>query len=480
VEALMVVSSIQRSYLEEAELAFARRNFSEIARILHHVISDSEIRSGEEELDKKWAVLWGSVKENANRYAPPDIIDEINEAIADIEPIDNRLWQVRLSEEQHITILLGAGASNPPPSNIPVVSEFLTELWRRARRLDREDINKLHKWCTDKRITNIEDLLTAAEIANFSTKNSGILNLLEYFLYSHDESAQTYRTPEGRVLPRPAARRQQSDVSAVALLQDTLQILFSLLAEPMLTAQPNSGHEAIADLISNHQKSTIITTNYDGCIDQAITKSNIPCDYLIGQQENAKTNGMAKLIKMHGSINWFYCESCQKMYIYDLSDIKESYEKDKLCYPVMGICKNCGGLSRPMIMPPLSLKFFRFPPLASFWDKAQSAFQEAKIILVVGYSFAEADNYITNMISRAMGADTSKQLIIVDLNRSIASSVRDKLANHIDNFKKERVIRAVESCDVLLPQLCTSLLGEETPAKSEKPKTTLKRRKRIS
>lgn len=384
-----------------------------------------------------------------------------------------------MSEEEAVTILLGAGASKPPPSNIPVVAEFLPELWRRARKLDREDLNKLAGWCDENDITNIEDLLTAAQIANFSTKSSGVLTLLHYFLYARGEPMRAYRsvTVGGRVVSRPVVRPEASDVSAVALLQDTLQVLFSLLAEPMILAQPNEGHKAIADLISKHKNTTLITTNYDGCIDQAIGEMGIPCEYLIGQPGYIGNREIARLVKMHGSINWFYCESCQEMDRYDLGYIKEAYQKDRLSYPVMGICKHCGGLSRPMIVPPLSLKFLMFPSLAGLWDRTQIAFQEAKVILVVGYSFSEADTYITKMISRAMGADKSKRLLIVDLDRSLAASVTQKLVTHIDNFDIKRVIRAVESCDVLLPQLCKSLLGEAIPATSTKAKAKTKRRK---
>jgi len=319
-------------------------------------------------------------------------------------------------------------------------------------------------------------LLTAAQIANFSTKSSGILALLNYFLYSRGEPVRTRRTVEERVIRRPMARPEPSDVSAVALLQDTLQVLFSLLAEPMISAKPNAGHKAIAKLISKHKNTTVITTNYDGCIDEAITDLGIPCEYLIGQPDSSKKNEITKLVKMHGSINWFYCESCQEMDRYDLGYIKEAYQNDKLSYPVMGICKHCGGLSRPMIVPPLSLKFFMFPSLAGLWDRTQTAFQESKIILVVGYSFSEADAYITKMISRAMAANTAKQLIIVDTNRSLVANVTDKLATHIDDFDKRRVIRAVESCDVLLPKLCNSLLGKETLPASSKAKSTTKKK----
>jgi NAD-dependent SIR2 family protein deacetylase len=458
-----------------------RGNLEECARIVYRVITDGEIASGKEQLDESWGDIWDRALESGIRhYVPDSAISEIDQAMMKIERVDKTLWDVRLSEDESLTVLLGAGASKPDPSNIPVVAEFLPELWRRAKKLDRDDLNRLASWCDDNNISNIEDLLTAAQIANFSTKSSGILGLLYYFLYSRDTRTPTDVLESGRRATRSIARVQPSDIAAVALLQDTLQVLFSLLAEPMISAKPNAGHTALAELISKHKDTFLVTTNYDGCIDEAIKQADIPFEYLIGKVEHDIDAEIPKLVKMHGSINWFYCESCQEMDRYDLGDIKQAYQEDKMSYPVMGICKHCGGLSRPMIVPPLSFKLLMFPPLAGVWDKAQIAFQKAKVILVVGYSFSEADTYITKMITRAMGADSAKRLIIVDIDSAIASTVTDKLTNHIDGFSKERVIRATESCDILLPKLCNSLVAKKSSGAAKTRRSATKKKKAAS
>jgi NAD-dependent SIR2 family protein deacetylase len=472
----MEVSETQRQYLRHAQEAWRRRDVGEFISIVYRVITDSDITRGREQLDKGWVDIWHEAVESGMRFRVPEaMVNEIDQAMAKIEPTDRALWDIRLSDDEPLTVLLGAGASKPAPSNIPVVAEFLPELWRRAKKLDRDDLNKLASWCDDNNISNIEDLLTAAQIANFSTKSGGILGLLYYFLYSRDTRMPTEVPEVGRRVTRSVARVQPSDISAVALLQDTLQVLFSLLAEPMISAKPNAGHTALAKLISKHKNTFLITTNYDGCIDEAIKQADIPFEYLLGEAEHGIDAEIPKLVKMHGSINWFYCESCQEMDRYDLSDIKQAYQEDKMSYPVIGICKHCGGLSRPMIVPPLSFKLLMFPPLAGLWDKTQIAFQKARVILVVGYSFSEADTYITKMIIRAMGADSTKRLIIVDIDSAIGSIVVGKLAAHIDRFAKERVIRARESCDILLPRLCDSLVGKKPPTVASTRKTATKK-----
>lgn len=284
----------------------------------------------------------------------------------------------------------------------------------------------------------------------------------------------------GRAGTHPMTMVRPSDIAAVALLQDTLQVLFSLLAEPMISVKPNAGHTALAKLISKHKNTYLITTNYDGCIDEAIKEADISFVHLLGEIEHGIDNEVPKLVKMHGSINWFYCESCQEMDRYDLGYIKQAYQEDRLGYPVMQICKHCGGLSRPMIVPPLSLKFLMFPPLAGLWDKAQIAFQKAKVILVVGYSFSEADTYITKMIIRAMGAESTKRLIVVDIDPSIGRTVADKLTTHIDGFRRERVICATESCDLILPKLCNSLVGKKPSTVAKTRQSATRKRKAAS
>ena len=90
--------------------------------------------------------------------------------------------------------MLGAGASKPSPSDIPTVKELLPQLLERARRLDRDDVTQLAAFCEQRKIDNIEDLLTAAQLASFSSKTPNVLRLMNYLLYGRDsdESYEDY------------------------------------------------------------------------------------------------------------------------------------------------------------------------------------------------------------------------------------------------------------------------------------------------
>src|SRR3989338_473744 len=89
-----------------------------------------------------------------------------------------------------------------------------------------------------------------------------------YLLYRGDseEFSQRPDFESGRAR-RP--RERTADLSSVAFLQDTLQVLFGLLASTMLPAKPNPAHLAIRDYAKEHPNCSIVTTNYDCCMDLA-------------------------------------------------------------------------------------------------------------------------------------------------------------------------------------------------------------------
>jgi NAD-dependent SIR2 family protein deacetylase len=180
---------------------------------------------------------------------------------------------------------------------------------------------------------------------------------------------------------------------------------------------------------------------------------------------------------MHGSINWAYCESCQELHVANLAQMREAYDQDTLGFPVIAICKGCGGQRRPMIVPPMSFKFVQFPPLLVLWERAQRVLNGARLIVAVGYSFAEADTYITKMTIKAMVQDPARKLVVIDPKRSVAESLVRQLSAAIDGFDPTRVLCSRESCEIIVPKLLESWVSPPQPdmssngsnAESEKP-----------
>jgi NAD-dependent SIR2 family protein deacetylase len=443
----------QKDLLETARTR-AKRDPSGVAYQLYRLIEDN---TDQERLDTQWAEIWRDIRKGANRAFPASIVRPIEDAIAAIELIDQVLRRLRLNSSDHTVILLGAGVSAPEPSSIPVVGELLPKLLLRARKIGREDLNRLADWCDEQEIKSIEDLLTAAYIADSAARSSSLIALLDYFLFKRRREEDD-QEPERSLMIAGSNRRRNTDVDAasIALFQNSFQTLFGLLASTMIPAKPNLAHDAVAQFIKERPGTQIITTNYDGCMDDALLRAGLKPKPLEGTEHEPSSDGHVDLIKLHGSINWFYCDSCQAVKEVPLEKVRASCAPDELSYPVIGVCWECGGQRRPLLVPPLSFKFVMFPDLVNLWSSASQAIGKAKTIIVVGYSFAEADSHINKMISRSLAKSKEQKLIVFDTNPAIVDRLRYRYEAAIEGFDIHRILRAAGNCETLLPELLRS------------------------
>lgn len=418
-----------------------------------------------ESLLPSWKPIWESIRDNVyeKHILPESILLKIDAAIDALRFVDEVLQKLRLKATDRVCFLLGAGASASPPSSIPTVANLLPELWRRAGKIGRDDIDRLSDWCRSNRVQNIEDLLTAAYLANFAAKSSSITGLLNYFLFREDDKEEEV----GPHIRRGTRTSQRVDASSIALLQDTLQVLFGLLTSTMIPATPNPGHDAIVSFIKKHSGTGVVTTNYDGCLDEAVIRAGFHLNTYADETRQPESEAI-DLVKIHGSINWSYCESCHQVREFSLLDLKESYEKDLHSYAVIGICKNCGGQRRPLLIPPMGLKFVMFPNLIRLWNTARERLENAEYIIVVGFSFAEADSYISKIIERSMTRNQLQRIVICDPNPNLATVLRDRFLARIDGFEQSRVMSAMGSAHDLLPTVLSGMLSITAAAQTEK------------
>jgi len=434
---------------------------AELVSAFERLMNDAEIQKQQEDVHPDWAEIFESAKDSLRRRLPPRRFDRYSTFFAELLPYDRTLEALD-PEKLRISFLLGAGASKPEPSSIPTVKELLPKLLERGRRLDRDDVTKLADFCDERDIDNIEDLLTAAQLATFCSRNPTVLRLLNYLLYRRDpESVEEDFISEERRRMYPAhihrSAAPPADLSSVAFLHDTLQVLFGLLASTMLPAKPNRAHESIAKFSKAHvESSSITTTNYDCCIDMALEELQQQFFYGIDFSNRkavpAEPKASTCLVKLHGSLNWYYCETCQEVQLVDLRSMLTQYAEDRAPYPVIGICKDCGGQRRGLLVPPLAMKFDVAPPLTPLLDLARNNFENADIICVVGFSFAEADIYISRMLSKSMQTKPDQRLLIVDPDSKVVSRVRRKFKASIPNFEPGRIIRMSGDCAQMLPR----------------------------
>ena len=180
----------------------------------------------------------------------------------------------------------------------------------------------------------------------------------------------------------------------------------------------------------------IITTNWDILLDRRFyLKSNQPAfnlflDYgtLISYLNNnihpfnpLKRKYDLQFYKIHGSLNWLKCPSCNRLYIKldEKIGIKEpnlNY-RCKFCEDVFKLpSDDCYGISlEPQIIYPTFLKDLSNIHFNQIWDNASVALSEASNIVFIGYSFQQADYEIRQLLSRKV-PDNCKITVVLNNN----------------------------------------------------------------
>lgn len=453
------ISREQSIFLERAR---GRISVGELEYILQRVATNRDVGSGMEDLHTEWYEIYQRSREQLRRRLSAQELAYLEQFFRSAQMYGDLASLVSVDPSSaKIAFLLGAGASKPEPSNIPTVKELLPELLSRARRLDREQVTQLADFCDAHGIDNIEDLLTAVQIFAFCSRNPGVLSLVEFQMFRAVTGASANMSRH--LLARPERSMMRADVASVAFLQDTLQVLFGLLSSLMLPAKPNAGHDAIAKYVHNNPKTAIITTNYDCCMDLALLQSGVQFSYEIDFANRDKFHGDVAndthFIKLHGSLNWFYCETCQLVWQIDTERSIKDYLAGFAEYPIISVCHKCGGQRRGLLVPPHAMKFDVAPPLQPLIANAAKCFEDASTIVVVGFSFADADLYISRMISKAMQLSGNAKLVIIDPSRDVVEGVRQKFAAQIPDFdSKSRIVGLYDDCAKVLPQFLTGEL----------------------
>jgi len=122
------------------------------------------------------------------------------------------------------------------------------------------------------------------------------------------------------------------------------------------------------------------------------------------------------------------------------------------------------------------MKFDVAPPLTPLLSEAEAAFERSDIIVVVGFSFAEADVYISRMLSKAMQTSTKQKVIIVDPDSRVVERLKLKFKASIPNFDPSRIIKMSGDCAELLPEFLSGKMKHAKKAVRRTRKATSKKR----
>lgn len=151
-------------------------------------------------------------------------------------------------------------------------------------------------------------------------------------------------------------------------------------------------------------KTLFLTTNYDILCDNAIldlypdNKVDYGVDF-VNYKEGSFVRpdiDCIKLLKLHGSLNWLYCPTCNNLRI-------TPYEKGVytlMVDPSSSYCQKCETVYSPIIVPPTFYKDLSKVFLSQVWNRAENELSEVEHLIFRGYSFPDADIHIKYLIKR--------------------------------------------------------------------------------
>lgn len=182
-----------------------------------------------------------------------------------------------------------------------------------------------------------------------------------------------------------------------------------------------------ADLIGKIQEEPLlqdlmfVSTNYDILIDNALSSLRQPgemIDYGVEFTNFADGNWFRpapdafRLFKLHGSLNWLYCPSCNSLTITPFEKGVIKFTTDRAI-----ACARCRSSMNPIIVPPTFFKDMSKVFLSEIWNKAEQALRQVHQIVFCGYSFPDADMYVKYLLKR------------IQINRVEAPALRFKVIN---------------------------------------------------
>jgi uncharacterized protein YbaR (Trm112 family) len=175
---------------------------------------------------------------------------------------------------------------------------------------------------------------------------------------------------------------------------------------------------------------TVISFNYDLRIDYAMIEvdgGGLPdygCDF--GTQGYHEAQKFGRLYKLHGSMHWLYCPTCQRLELgvdtkgrlrkMGLSLAQTLASPDFVASLEQNVlrCPDCRSAFRAVMITPTSLKDYRNPHIASLWYQAERSLRDADRVVFVGYSLPWDDIDVIYLLKRGIAKAKGRMISVVE------------------------------------------------------------------
>lgn len=210
--------------------------------------------------------------------------------------------------------VLGAGASQQ--AGAPVMKEFLDiayDLMKHGQNQEIADdstlvfkgidaLQRVHSKA-ELDLLNLESVFAAFEMARLLKRLSGLT----------DEEIEKLPSAMRRVI----CHTLESTIRFPIATSETPTRFSRYVASPKPYGQ-------LMELIRTHHLQgngvSLLTFNYDVCLDHALGASGLTPEYRLGVFKPKLSSNSVNLLKLHGSLNWMRCKNCNEIVAWPLSE----------------------------------------------------------------------------------------------------------------------------------------------------------------
>lgn len=324
---------------------------------------------------------------------------------------------LKYPSKRDVVFVLGAGASHP--DGVPLQRDILPQILSGG-------IKEIENSVIGKIVSEfIKDNFEYDHRSNLYPRLEAVFGFLDYFI-QHNESLNSKYN--------------------IARIRDIKEYLIKLVHYIVnLNTDKNSYyyHQFWKLVTRNVPNSSIITLNYDTLLEQAfefLFKENYYLDYCIPLMNYENIPQMAgfnfwinprepvivdedatpipiKIIKLHGSLNWKYCNCCN-LTLLTPWDRKIDLNKGKFLgytYPDKEEyefrCPIDETEFETLIMPPSYLKTLHHPVISQLLVEASREIRSTRKIIFIGYSLSDADLHIIALFKKHIEPGTKVVVI---------------------------------------------------------------------
>lgn len=165
---------------------------------------------------------------------------------------------------------------------------------------------------------------------------------------------------------------------------------------------------------------------------------------------SGSTPHVLKLMKLHGSLNWLYCNVCNSLMV-KLSNketlLQSILESTHSTTTDSNKCPRDGSVMRALITPPAYKKDLSHPVITRLLIEAGHEVRAAKKVVFIGYSMPEADVHIKAILTRENLKN--KEIVVIDPFLDNAGKRRYLQLNENAVFLEKTLENAIDDGEIL-------------------------------